>query len=511
MGVDEPRERGIEVGRSDLPRLDDLPVSENGYDRERVHEAFEAFHRHALQLETALRVLESMNAFSRHAVELSEQLRELRAASWGPKDLPPPERHDAYADPAPIRRRPAAVRRTHVDSVVLPIAPSAPRRAPVVRLALEAAFIVTVAVACAVGGLGAVQIALVMALAWALVVLIEFAAARQRVFEFVPSAGSVPSRPSEPAPSADDDFDTSWDSDVFDAPGVARDESSESRTMVVSSPEAAREPVELPPVAEPEAEPVEAVLPPPIEEPVDEHTEDDRDVAELDAAAEPVLPPPIDEPLDEHTEDEPDPSDLDASAEPVLPPPIDEPLDEHTEDEPDPSDLDASAEPVLPAPTDDAVDEHVDALVTADDMPEPVQEAVAESAAEIAEPQRDDLEAVAPTEPPAATPATPRALAPLEPRAPRRRFWQRRSETEIDAETGEPDDQPPAEDSTDSWDAASGLPAADDRANEDATDGDIARELVDAAPTSTNGASQHQAAPLRHPPRRRVRSRRRRR
>jgi DNA repair exonuclease SbcCD ATPase subunit len=42
-----------------LPRLDDLPTSEQGYDRERVAEAFEAFRRHVTSLQAHLRVLQA--------------------------------------------------------------------------------------------------------------------------------------------------------------------------------------------------------------------------------------------------------------------------------------------------------------------------------------------------------------------------------------------------------------------------------------------------------------------
>ena len=42
-----------------LPRIEDLPVSESGYDQDRVREAFDAFRRHALQLQAQLRVLQA--------------------------------------------------------------------------------------------------------------------------------------------------------------------------------------------------------------------------------------------------------------------------------------------------------------------------------------------------------------------------------------------------------------------------------------------------------------------
>jgi hypothetical protein len=42
-----------------LPRVEDLPVSGQGYDQQRVGEAFEAFRRHVVQLQAQLRVLQA--------------------------------------------------------------------------------------------------------------------------------------------------------------------------------------------------------------------------------------------------------------------------------------------------------------------------------------------------------------------------------------------------------------------------------------------------------------------
>ena len=463
MGVDEPRDRGIEAGRAELPRVEDLPVSENGYDRERVHEAFEAFHRHALQLETALRVLESVNTFNRHAVELSEQLRELRAASWGPQGAAPPQRRDAYAEAAPAGRRAPAARGRRVDSIVLPIAPPAPRRGPVLRLALEAAFVVAVAVACAIGGLSEIQIALVMALAWALVVLSEFAAARQRAPESAPLPDAARGATFEPERAEHDDFDTSWDSDVLDAPAVGRDETSESKTVVVP-PSTPREPVELPPLADLEAEVApEAVLPPPLEE-----------------------PEPLPEgPLREDTDDDdrvPEPADAREDA-PVAPVESAEPVSEQ-------------AEPVAEA-AGGAADSEPAELEMADlpDSPEPAREPDAGTA----------------------TSARRAALTPLEPLPSRRRFWsRRRRELPDDVQSSDPEADVPkhvrvipgAEPVPEPAIAASdGEPAA--LAAPDVTAPDVA--AADAAAASTNGASETRARPIPHTPRRRVRSRRRRR
>jgi F0F1-type ATP synthase membrane subunit b/b' len=48
-----------QVTMTPLPRAEDLPVVEKGYDEERVRDAFEAFRRHVVQLQAQLRVLQA--------------------------------------------------------------------------------------------------------------------------------------------------------------------------------------------------------------------------------------------------------------------------------------------------------------------------------------------------------------------------------------------------------------------------------------------------------------------
>src|SRR5215208_5970548 len=48
-----------EAGRQRLPRLDDLPRGADGYDEEAVRNAFDAFYRHAAELDATLAVLAS--------------------------------------------------------------------------------------------------------------------------------------------------------------------------------------------------------------------------------------------------------------------------------------------------------------------------------------------------------------------------------------------------------------------------------------------------------------------
>jgi F0F1-type ATP synthase membrane subunit b/b' len=67
-----------------LPRVEDLPTSRDGYDREQVREAFEAFRRHTTQLQVQLRVLQAAGQSgvepSGHAVRM-DALHLIRAAA----------------------------------------------------------------------------------------------------------------------------------------------------------------------------------------------------------------------------------------------------------------------------------------------------------------------------------------------------------------------------------------------------------------------------------------------
>ena len=69
-----------------LPRLEDLPRAGEGYDQEKVREAFDAFRRHAAQLQAQLRVLQAASRGTRaveptgHGVRM-DALHLIRAAS----------------------------------------------------------------------------------------------------------------------------------------------------------------------------------------------------------------------------------------------------------------------------------------------------------------------------------------------------------------------------------------------------------------------------------------------
>ncbi|MBA2475278.1 MAG: hypothetical protein H0V40_04910, partial [Actinobacteria bacterium] len=76
------------ASRERLPQVEDLPLAEYGYDQDAVRRAFDAFYRHAAQLDSTLQVLESVEAFGRQARDLRGDIRALRSAAWGP--LPEP-------------------------------------------------------------------------------------------------------------------------------------------------------------------------------------------------------------------------------------------------------------------------------------------------------------------------------------------------------------------------------------------------------------------------------------
>jgi hypothetical protein len=155
-----------------LPRIEDLPIAEQGYDQESVRLAFDSFYRHAAQLDASLRALEAVEVFRRDADALRNDLRALRTLGLG----------FGAADPAWSAPRWEPEHR-EVPTVVL-------------RLAGEAALIVAVAVIAGVANFRPVVVVALMAVAFVIVALSEWLAARGR---FVPPAAAFLS-PGEPAP-----------------------------------------------------------------------------------------------------------------------------------------------------------------------------------------------------------------------------------------------------------------------------------------------------------------------
>lgn len=156
-----------------LPRIEDLPLVEQGYEQEAVRAAFDAFYRHAAQLDASLRALEAVEVFRRDADALRNDLRAIRALGLGGESEP------SWATQTYERPR------TQVPAVAL-------------RLLGEAALIVAVAVIAGVANLRAAWIVALMAGAFLVVALSEWLAARAQFVS--PASGFVGSEVLEPAP-----------------------------------------------------------------------------------------------------------------------------------------------------------------------------------------------------------------------------------------------------------------------------------------------------------------------
>src|SRR4051812_37391259 len=166
-----------------LPRIEDLPIAEQGYEQEAVRTAFDAFYRHAAQLDASLRALEAVEVFRRDADALRNDLRAIRALGFGGAEEP------AWATQTYERSRP------EIPAVAL-------------RLLCEAALIVAVAVIAGVANLGAMPIVLLMAGAFLVVALSEWLAARAQFVS--PVGGFVGADVLEPAPYVETPAPAAW-------------------------------------------------------------------------------------------------------------------------------------------------------------------------------------------------------------------------------------------------------------------------------------------------------------
>jgi hypothetical protein len=191
--------------------VDDLRAVEQGYDRDQVREAFDSFYRHIAQLDTTVRALEAVEVFRDQAGALRKELRALKAAGWTQQPWP------TYS-----RER---------------VSPGLPESLP--RFAIEAAFLIVVAVVVAVAGFDRLSIVLVMALAWAIVGVVEWAASRER---FARARVPAPMRPTiEPAPPAplrivpvDAAPAESWEASAIAAEAAEAAEPEDEKTIVRS-------------------------------------------------------------------------------------------------------------------------------------------------------------------------------------------------------------------------------------------------------------------------------------
>src|SRR6266508_1535649 len=112
MSTQEGSQLQQPVGLTSLPRVEDLPVAEQGFDQQRVREAFDAFRRHALQLQAQLRVLQAAGGTARveptaHAIRM-DALHLIRAAAEFADAL---ERDAQRASAAQLQRTEEEVRR----------------------------------------------------------------------------------------------------------------------------------------------------------------------------------------------------------------------------------------------------------------------------------------------------------------------------------------------------------------------------------------------------------------
>ncbi|HKD33950.1 MAG TPA: hypothetical protein VKB73_10805 [Gaiellaceae bacterium] len=115
MASEGPERASEAPALTSLPRVEDLPSAAEGYDREKVREAFEAFRRHTTQLQVQLRVLQSAGQSgvepTGHAVRM-DSLHLIRAAAEMADTI---ERDAQHASAAQIRKTEEEVTRKQRD------------------------------------------------------------------------------------------------------------------------------------------------------------------------------------------------------------------------------------------------------------------------------------------------------------------------------------------------------------------------------------------------------------
>jgi hypothetical protein len=201
---------------SELPHTDDVPRpiegQTDGLDADRIEEAFSSFAERVRELESV-------------AHELRSELRALRAERAPGRAFADDE--DWPVEPGASSSKPASS-----PHWVAAVPPPLARPTAVPRLVAEGAFLVAVALLAGLADLGAAWIVLVMAAAWALVALSEWAAAAKRARWHLDQVA-----PSVAAPTgAELDTTGPWDMPVVHATVVEVPDESESRTMVAKLP-----------------------------------------------------------------------------------------------------------------------------------------------------------------------------------------------------------------------------------------------------------------------------------
>jgi hypothetical protein len=210
---------------TDLPQAGEVGQAPEGVDPARVEEAFAAFAERVRELEEV-------------AAELRAELHALRAERAAPARSPTPHAAPSFdAERWPLDGAEGAVSADWVRAVPAPLA----RGNPIPRLALEAVFLLLVALCAGLADLDVAWIVLVMVTAWALVVLGEWATAvkraRWRLDEIAPPLGSEAAETTGP-----------WDMPVVEATVVETGPDPESQTVVTKLPADVEEP-------EPDADP----------------------------------------------------------------------------------------------------------------------------------------------------------------------------------------------------------------------------------------------------------------
>lgn len=244
---------------SDLPQADELPRAAEGYDPARVEEAFASFADRVRELEAV-------------ASELRGEIRALRAQRAPLRDdVPWP------ADPG----LPSVAMASSPDWVAA-VPPPLDRARALPRLALEAAFLLLVAVLAGLADLSTGWILVVMASAWALVAAAEWASAARRARWHL---DEIP----PPVAEAAGERTGPWDAPVVGVTVVEAAPDPESRTVVATPPPDVGETGEI------EAEPEFEVEPEPEPEPAAEAepgSQQRRRFWQRRRAAEPDAPDP---------------------------------------------------------------------------------------------------------------------------------------------------------------------------------------------------------------------------
>jgi hypothetical protein len=227
---------------SALPRVEDLPVVEQGFDQERVREAFDSFYRHLARLDTTLRALEAVDVFQAQAKELRKELRALRLGGWTQQPWQP------------------------YSAARMPSRAGLPEAVP--RLAIEAIFIIAVAVGSYEAALRPLVLAGVMAVAVLIVGVVEWAAARERLAVPAPRPVAEPEpepavveAPAVPLPPVAEE---AWGSPPPELQQPGPEAEPEEQTAIAEPQAPVPTEPEATPEPEPEAEaPVEAAEPEP--------------------------------------------------------------------------------------------------------------------------------------------------------------------------------------------------------------------------------------------------------